>query len=162
MTLRFHPSDQYIEVAYGGIVQDIPASSIVRNELNGWRPLHNPDQVVYAMTHDKYHKYPVMPRPFPRGVWNVGSPMERTDKYLAPYFIPTDAEQMLPIWELDDDGGYDHPTDKWILDLGYGLHFSVSNTTLGCIKGHVRRDLEWLVEGIFLEREAGLGVTISA
>jgi hypothetical protein len=117
------------------------ASSIVRNERNGNRPLHEPGQVITAMTQNPYVKFPVMPRPFPVGTWSVGMPRERSSKYLRPFFIPTDAERELPVWALDDAGGYDHVTKETVLDLGYGLHFSESSTTVGCIRVHSEGDL---------------------
>ena len=148
MNLRFYQSEKLLEVSIDGMVRDILADSIVRNEINGWRRKHDPKEVVRAMTHDPYNKPPVMPRPFPFGEWNVYAPRHREDKYLAPYFIPTDAEQFLPIWALDENGGYDHATAEKVLDVGYGLHFSTSTTTVGCIKIYEEDDLRWLVENI--------------
>ena len=148
MRINFYPDRSILECEIEGTVRDIKADSIVRNELNGKRHLHDPSQVVHAMTADPYKKYPVMPRSFPIGSWNVYRPRAREDRYLAPYFIPTDAEQYLPVWELDENGGYDHATAEHVLDLGYGVHFSISRTTVGCIRIHREDELFWLVAKI--------------
>jgi hypothetical protein len=149
MRLVFYPDQSLLTCSIIGKVRDIEASSDVRNELNKRRPLHDPKgkgKVILAMGEDPHYKPPVMPRTFPHGTWTVGKPRPKTNPYLAPYYIPTDAEQYLDIWALDDDGGYDHPTEERVLDMYYGLHFSTSSTTVGCIKIHELRDLEWLVD----------------
>ena len=145
MRLVFYPDQSLLTCSIIGRVRDIEASSDVRNELNKRRALHDESQVIRAMCEDPYHKPPVMPRSFPFGEWTVGKPRARKDPYRAPYYIPTDAEQYLDVWELDDDGGYDHPTAQRVLDIGYGLHFSTSSTTVGCIRIHSEGDLLWLV-----------------
>jgi hypothetical protein len=38
-------------------------------------------------------------------------------------------------------------------DMGYGLHYSTSNTTQGCIKIMKKGDLLWLVEKILEDKE---------
>ncbi len=106
--------------------EEIPISCLVRNEINRER---KSNEVVYSMP----DKHPIQPRPFPLGVWHVLEPRERTDPYLAPYFIPTDAYQMLPVWEIEN-GLYKKPTEKLIKDTAYGFHYSTSRTTQGCIK----------------------------
>jgi len=161
MNLRFYQSEKLLEAHIDGKVRDIAADCIVRNEVNGWRRKHDPKEVVRAMTHDPYRKPPIIPRPFPFGEWNVYSPRPRRDKYLAPYFIPTDAEQFLPIWALDEDGGYDHATAKKVLDIGYGLHFSTSTTTVGCIRIWEEADLLWLVQHIKEQLSCGEKVRLS-
>lgn len=158
MKIDFQSEEKLLTCRLGKIVKQFPASSIVRNELNRWRALHDPEQVIYAITHDPYHKYPVMPRPFPRGAWNVYRPRKRTGRYLAPFYIPTDAEQYLEVWDLDGNGGYEKVTGKTVLDLGYGLHFSASATTVGCIRIHFWEDLLWLVNVINEELEQGHSV----
>lgn len=147
MHMSFVYSDGAMYIG-GSEKRRIAADSIVRNESNGERALHDPSQVVYAMTHDPYTRYPVMPRPFPVGYWQVYMPRRRSDRYLAPFFIPTDAERELSVWALDARGGYDHETETKVLDLGYGLHYSASRTTFGCIRVAERKDLLWLVDRI--------------
>jgi hypothetical protein len=128
--------------AYG---RDIKISCIVRNDINGWRKSH---EVVLSIPEG----LPVYPMPFPKGVWDVGKPLSRTDPYLAPYFIPTNAYQYLATWTLDD-GCYSEKTGHMTRDMGYGLHYSTSNTTQGCIKIMKKGDLLWLVEKILEDKE---------
>jgi len=141
------------------ISKEIDADCVVRNELNGWRKKHKAPDVVRAMTHDPYNKPPVMPRTFPPGTWTVYKPRRRTDPYLAPFFIPTDAEQYLEIWSLENDG-YHRATGSKVLDIGYGLHYSTSKTTVGCIRIKKKKDLLWLVNVVREEMEQGRPVTI--
>lgn len=148
MKINYYHDAHILECIIDELVKDIPADCVVRNELNGKRHLHDPSQIVRAMVQDPYSKPPVMPRIFPEGTWNVYKPRMRTNPYLAPYFIPTDAEQYLPVWELDENGGYDHVTDKHVLDIGYGMHFSTGRTTVGCIRVMDERDLLWLVRKV--------------
>lgn len=118
----------------------INVSCIVRNETNNRRK----DEVVRSIPKG----LPIQPRTFPTGTWNVHRPLARTSDYLKPFFIPTDAWQMLPVWELDAKGNYRAPTDVCVRDEGYGLHFSTSRTTQGCIKTLNLVDLLFLVEHI--------------
>lgn len=161
MKMRFFRKDRLIEVATATVIRDVEADCVVRNEINGWRHKHDPKEVVRAMTHDPYNKPPIMPREFPSGDWNVYAPRPRHDKYLAPYFIPTDAEQYLPIWGLDENGGYDRPTADKVLDIGYGLHFSTSSTTVGCIRIYQEEDLLWMVDEIRKRLSGGEKITLS-
>ena len=103
--------------------EGILCQSIVRK-----RELHNANEVVKTVPGGK----PYMPVIFPKGKWQVMRPVERTDPYLAPFYIPTNAWQMVQVWALDKDGGYDHPTPDFVRDTAYGLHSSTSRTTLGC------------------------------
>ena len=118
----------------------INISCKVRNETNNRRK----DEVVKSIPSG----VPIQPRTFPLGTWNVHKPLPRTSAYLRPYFIPTDAWQMLPVWELDTKGNYKAPTDTCVRDSGYGLHFSTSSTTQGCIRIGALSDLLFLVENI--------------
>jgi len=161
LTITFYSEDKILECATTNQVKDIHADCIVRNELNGKRHLHDPLQVVKAMSEDPYHKPPVMPRPFPAGRWGVYKPRARSNPYLAPFFIPTDAEQILPIWALDENGGYDHETSEHVLDIGYGVHFSTSRTTVGCIRIMAESDLLWLVHVINERLMAGHSVSLT-
>lgn len=140
MTLQFSKSKELITVGDKQIV----AWTRVRNELNGRRPLpdHLPD-VVYT----EPVQHPYMPRRFPVGRWKVGKPVAHKpeESYLYPFFIPTDAWQIVEIWKLKANGQYDKPTGATYTDSGYGLHFSTSPTTLGCIRIEKIDDLLWLV-----------------
>ena len=137
----------------------IPADCQVRNELNGERPLHDPDQVVYAETGNRYDKIPYMPRRFPEGEWPIGTPREKPpeDEYLWPWYIPTDAWQMVKSWALDKIGGYQciDPFGKKVIDTAYGIHYHPHRTTLGCIHVLAERDIRALTLMIFREMRAG-------
>lgn len=116
---------------------------VVRNELNGWRP--NPDkkgteEVVRTIPGN----IPYMPRTFPEGKWNLLRVEDETDPYLAPNFIATDAWQMVEEWELKN-GCYRKGTGKRVRDEGYGLHYSTSGTTIGCIKFLILPEFLWIV-----------------
>ena len=122
----------------------IKISCIVRNELNRWRPRANTPDICFSVPDQK----PIMPRQFPKGTWQVGKPDARSTPYLAPFFVPTNATQYLPIWKLDSRGYYVEPMKFTTLDKGYGFHYSTSNTTEGCIKILSHTDLLWLVTQI--------------
>lgn len=134
--IKWSKKNKYL-TAFG---RKLKCSCIVRNEVNGWR---KSDQVVRSIPKE----LPFQPRQFPNGEWVVGTPVMRDDTYKAPWFIPTNAEQFLPVWEVRK-GKYIKPTNEKTLDKGYGLHFSTSNTTLGCIKINRKKDLLFLVEQI--------------
>lgn len=101
------------------------------------RNRENPEEVVFTIP----DRIPYMPERFPAGVWHVGKPLPRSNPYLAPYYIPTDAWQLVSEWTLEPDGSYGKPTGKKAYDSGYGIHFSTSPTTLGCLKVVNRSDL---------------------
>lgn len=101
------------------------------------RSKENPEEPVYTIP----GKIPYMPSRFPRGTWNVGKPIAKTNPYLAPYFIPTDAWQYVTEWTIEPDGTYGVPTHKQVRDEGYGIHYSTSSTTLGCLKVVNKSDL---------------------
>lgn len=113
----------------------------VRNELNGLRKLT--EKPLLSLPAGK----PVMPRTFPLGEWNVEAPRARTDDARRPFFIPTNAFRMLPIWTVVD-GHYGTPTEKFTKDIGYGMHFSVYENTEGCLKILSVDDLLFLVDSI--------------
>lgn len=128
-----------------GIERPIPISCFVRNELNGLRKI---DEVVYTMPAG----IPYYPRRFPTGIWSVTGIRRREDIYREPFFIATDAHQLVDEWRVDDgpDGRprYASPTGRMVQDREYGLHFSRSPTTTGCIKIEERSDLLDLVDRI--------------
>jgi hypothetical protein len=109
-------------------------TSVVRNEINRLRPLHDAKQVIRSIPSGK----PIMPRAFPIGRWRILGVKFRTDGdvdygYLGPAFIQTNAFLLLPVWALDENGGYDHVTSELVADSGYGFHFARdSRTTQGC------------------------------
>jgi len=107
-------------------------TNIVRNELNGRRKLHDPAQVVKSVVNGKWGP-PYMPRQFPIGIWKITAVEDTDFPEFAPIKISTNASQPVTVWALDDKYGYDHPTNKTVIDSAYHLHYSsLSSTTLGC------------------------------
>lgn len=133
--------------AFGRVIQ---VSCDVRNEVNGRR---HETEIAKSLPDE----HPYQPRQFPKGLWSVSRPLARESKWLAPFYIPTDAWREMPIWAIEDKR-YKAPTDKTTIDRGYGLHYSESPTTLGCIKIESRDDLLWLVDQINNKLNAGLKV----
>ena len=129
----------------------IPATCIVRNELNGWRQA---DQIVRTHGSTVPHGIPYQPRPFPPGQWNITNVSDMdADTEFWPRWIGTEAYQTLDAWILDDRGRYLCPYDFTIVGRGYGLHHAryrkddvmvPSNTTLGCINILKPDDSKWL------------------
>ena len=131
----------------------IGCTCIVRNELNKWRL---PKEVV----HTKPDRLPYYPRVFPNGRWSVGRPIPTPDPYMAPFYIPTNAHQLVDVWAVVD-GKYDHKTGEQVEDRSYGLHFaSSSSTTLGCIRIGSKDQLLTLVEEIERHLEGGVWLNV--
>lgn len=117
--------------------QHAACSCRVRNEING---LRKASEVVYTMPGN----VPYMPREFPNGEWEVGSPRARESEYLAPWFIPTDAWQDVDEWRVLE-GMYIGKTGDKVRDYAYGIHFSPFAFTLGCVRLHDKDQLLELV-----------------
>jgi hypothetical protein len=120
----------------------VPASCLVRNEQNGER---KPAQVIYT-SHTTAPGMPgvaYMPRPFPPGKWRVTDVLRMgDDTAFWPYFIATDAHQLLHVWDLDEKGNYLRESPTTFDGRAYGSHharyfngyaFVASRTTWGCI-----------------------------
>lgn len=107
--------------------------SVVRNEINGERQLHKKSDVVTTIPVSRYEtSLPYMPRPFPLGEWLITG-FEFTDQtYFQPVKLLTNAQQLVPIWALDTNGGYDHAAGNMQFDYGYWFHYWGGRTTLGC------------------------------
>ena len=135
--------------------RDIRAWCNVRNELNGNRKIGS--VAVYTQEADGDEGEPYMPREFPTGRWDITGiiphPDQENDNYLYPYFIATTARQNVQVWNIDKYGKYESPSGRFVADYGYGLHFSSSPTTLGCIRIANEADLRWLVSQIKAERK---------
>jgi len=104
----------------------------VRTLANGRR---GSDEVVRSIPGNE----PYDPCPFPKGLWNITGVEWQKDKGFdpntyGPVKIRTDAWQMVNVWRLDDDGDYLRETERRVRDGGYLLHYSTSQTTLGCIR----------------------------
>ena len=133
--------------------RDIGVTNNVRNELNG---LRTSSEVVFSTDQNGENGKPYYPRQFPAGKWYItdivahdkkkadGTPVE---PYLYPFFLQTNAHQTVPVYKLEivNDkqriGAPDGTREDWL----YGLHYSTSSTTLGCIKIVNQDDLLWLV-----------------
>ncbi len=133
MNLLWHRDQGVLSV--GGDAFDV--TSIVRNEVNGWRKLHDPKEVIRSVTQSRAQGPAVMPRPFPLGEWSVTGITFIDDPAsdFYPVKILTNASQPLEVWDLDSSGGYDKPSDRYVVDWGYWFHWiSWSRTTKGCGK----------------------------
>jgi len=149
MTLSWHKADNFLMAGD----REIKCWSKVRNEINGLRPKKGIPDLVYSLGKDGRKEYPVMPRPFPVGVWKImgfndhselldnGKPR---DGYLFPVFINTNAYALLDIWELDENGFYLKNTHEKTQDYFYGLHYSTSDWTQGCLRIASETDVRWL------------------
>ena len=140
LTLHWKQRSKKLDIWHADKERSIDCSCLVRNEVNGWRKDH---QIVNTIPDGK----PYQPRIFPVGKWVIGKPLERRSEHTAPYFIPTDAHQLVWVWEIKN-GKYTCKTKELVEDEAYGLHFSSSNTTLGCIKIINLDDLNELVDDI--------------
>jgi len=104
--------------------------------------------VVQSTNADGSDGVPYKPQSFPVGIWNIREPEARTSPYTAPFFIPTDAHQLVDEWELDEHQLYKCPTGRQVMDWGYGIHHSTINYTFGCLRVVDEADLLWLVSQI--------------
>ena len=139
MKLLYNKQNEWID-APG---RKIPCTNLVRNEVNG---LRKPTQIVRTINKDGGPGVAYMPRDFPLGDWHITSISAKTDPFLAPFFIATDAWQFVDEWETKD-GKYTRIMGR-VPDYGYGIHFSISPTTLGCIRILNRDDLLTLCDEI--------------
>jgi hypothetical protein len=103
------------------------------------RSLANGDRMRSQIVRSIPDDLPYDPRPFPKGLWKITAVEWRKDKgfdedVYGQVKIRTDAFQVVNAWQLDEDGDYLMETTRQIRDSGYLLHWSASNTTLGCIR----------------------------
>jgi hypothetical protein len=85
------------------------------------------------------------PQFFPVGRWRVTRIDPETDPYMAPFFIATDAHQLVECL----DGTV-------VEDWGYGIHHSTSRTTWGCLNVLSEDDLRWLVVRVKIGDEVNI------
>jgi hypothetical protein len=119
-------------------------SNIVRSIKAGTR---RGDEVIRSIPGN----LPYDPLPFPKGVWKITGIEKQTEKgfdpkVYGPVKIRTDAWQTVKVWKLDEDGDYLSETNEEVKDSGYLLHYSESNTTLGCIRIKSPSDAESLAK----------------
>lgn len=106
------------------------------------------DHVVRTTNADGSDGVPYKPQSFPEGVWNVRAPQARTSPFTAPFFVPTDAHQLVDEWELDEHGLYKYPAGRQVMDWGYGIHHSQIAYTFGCLNVLDIPDVLFLVESL--------------
>ncbi len=132
--------------------RSIPCWSKVRNELNELRPRRGEADLFCITRADGSKGPPSMPRSFPIGNWTITGliphPDREHDGYLYPCYIATDAHQVLDVWELDARGFYRGKSGVQEEDYFYGLHFSTSDWTQGCIRIKDESDLRWLIANV--------------
>lgn len=137
---------------------ELPMTNDVRNELPAAdRPLpdHPNNDIVYTEPDDGSDPAPYMPRHFPVGTWEITAIQEHppTDNYLYPFYLATDAWQMVDEWLLID-GKYDRPSGRQVRDAGYGAHYpGDSPTTLGCLRVTTEANIRWLAAQVRQEFE---------
>ena len=128
------------------IIEDIkyPISCNVRSLANGNRKR---DEVVLSIPDGK----PYDPRPFPKGKWKITAVewlqmKDGKESFSSTVYgwvkIRTDAYQPVDVWSLDLDGDYLEETDRQVTDTGYLIHYSMSRTTLGCIRAYSPNEID--------------------
>ena len=159
MRITWNRNDDFLTIDRDGSTRIMRCWCKVRNELNGLRPLSGRSDVVRTETKTGADGVPHMPRPFPLGSWRVERIIPHPDKvkdsYLYPFFIATNAWQIVDEWELDERGYYRRPSGRTVPDYGYGIHFSSSYTTLGCLRIGELQDLIDLAGMVREELDAG-------
>ena len=106
------------------------------------------EHVVQTTNADGTDGVPYKPQAFPVGVWTVRAPEIRTSPFTTPFFIPTDAHQLVDEWELDEHQLYKCPTGRKVMDWGYGIHHSEIDYTFGCLRVLNVSDVLWLVQSL--------------
>jgi hypothetical protein len=115
----------------------------VQNELfqvsNRIRSLENGLRGSWEVARTIPGNFPYDPHPFPKGLWNITGVDWLEDSGLTartygPVKIKTDAWQMVPVWELDEEGDYLRQMEMAVRDTCYWLHYSEFSSTLGCIR----------------------------
>lgn len=113
------------------------------------------EHVVLSTNADGSDGVPYKPTWFPVGLWIVRMPLPRTSPYTRPFFISTDAHQLVDEWELDEHQLYKCATGRQVTDWGYGIHHSTCDYTFGCLRVLDIPDLVWLVGQINQEISEG-------
>jgi hypothetical protein len=126
------------------ITADLTAGKLVLQDAvfpisNRVRTLRDGTRRSYEVIRSIPDTLPYDPQPFPKGLWRIiGLDWQKEKGFdprtYGPVKIRTDACQLVNVWELDSDGDYLRETDLQVTDTCYWLHYSVSETTLGCIR----------------------------
>ena len=148
MTIQFTGQEL---LAFG---RKLPATCVVRNELNHWRKA---DQIIITRGQTTPHGLAYYPRQFPPGEWEIIRVVDMgADTEYWPTWIDTAATQTLRVWDTER-GEYYTPRMQWIVGRGYGIHHARyskagkmvrSNTTTGCINILSPDDARWLGDEI--------------
>jgi hypothetical protein len=106
---------------------------------NRLRTLRDGTRKAYEVVRTIPGGLPYDPQPFPKGLWKITGIEWQKEKGFdyrtyGPVKIRTDAWQMVKTWYLDNDGDYLRETGSESWDSAYLLHYTVFNTTLGCIR----------------------------
>ena len=120
-----------------GNIQRWEVTNSVRNEINNERS--EPDAKTFPLNAREERQY-YFPREFPGGIWNIEKSVPKNDDIFGKVYIPTTAYQSVSVYgpvsgakPVKTKEGRFIPTDTQ-QDTAYGLHFSESGTTQGCIK----------------------------
>lgn len=129
--------------------ETLAANGAVFSISNKVRTLRGGTRASYEVVRSIPGRFPYDPLPFPKGIWNItGIEWQKEKgfdpKTYGPVKIRTDARQIVNVWELDTDGDYLKETQRQVIDEAYLLHYSTSNTTLGCIRLENPEDAEEL------------------
>jgi hypothetical protein len=126
------------------IIADLAAGRLLLPDAeypisNRVRSLRDGSRKSYEVARTVPDGLPYDPQPFPKGVWRITALDWQKEKGFdprtyGPVKIRTNAWQMVNVWQLDADGDYLRETDMSVKDICYWLHYSVSRTTLGCIR----------------------------
>jgi hypothetical protein len=132
---------------------------------NNLRTIRHGTRQSYEVVRTIPGNFPYDPQPFPKGSWSItGVEWQKDFKFdintYGPVKIKTDAWQMVNVWELDEEGDYLRQTDVRVKDTCYWLHYSVSNTTLGCIRFASPEDAIVVAERVVLALGRGEAVSL--
>ena len=126
------------------IIADLNAGRLILPDAayavsNRVRSLRDGTRRSYEVIRSIPDGLPYDPLPFPKGLWRVTGvewQQERgfDPRTYGPVKIRTDAWQWVNVWSLDMEGDYLRETDQRVKDMCYWLHYSLSETTLGCIR----------------------------
>ncbi len=122
----------------------LPVSCRVRNDRHAG--VRAASEIVYTTNRDGSRGVPYMPQMFPVSPpegWPVSMPLARNQPDRAPWYISTDAWQMVDEW-IVENGLYVRPAGHGVEDWAYGAHFSIYPWTQGCIKAEIMQDIIWL------------------
>jgi len=146
--------------AFGKLIE---CSCVVQNLENKNRAMN---QVVFSENADGLNGVPYSPQVFPLGAWPVRAPIPEPESnpYEFPFFIPTDAHQLVDEWGTVQREAlyYTQKTGRQVMDWGYGIHFSKSMVTLGCIRIASQQDLMFIVSQVQNALKNGVAVMIDA